>query len=73
MLEEKSIYLVFEYAEHDFLVRYSSSTIDYRPRADLPSSPANHPPPLVDSDSPSRRGPQVAPLAALQRGIVPTR
>jgi hypothetical protein len=35
MLEEKSIYLVFEYAEHDFLVRPSAT----RPS---PPAPANH-------------------------------
>ena len=40
MLEEKSIYLVFEYAEHDFLVRRNATSLPQPPR--LPRRPPPH-------------------------------
>ena len=74
MLEEKSIYLVFEYAEHDFLVRPSTrSHLAPRRLADSVPPAANHPPPLVDSHPAPARRPQVAPVAALQRRQLPAR
>ncbi len=45
MLEDKSIYMVFEYAEHDFLVSLHAPAFSCR--VFYPSLSANYPPPLV--------------------------
>lgn len=68
MLEEKSIYLIFEYAEHDFLAShfnhesYSHDTDPSLHRRLL----ANHSPSLVDSNVDSPSSLEIIALAAIE-------
>ena len=68
ILEDKSIYMVFEYAEHDFLV--SQPDLEMTLYSEIFS--ANNPPSLTDHPSLNLPGSaQVPHLPALQRPPLP--
>jgi hypothetical protein len=63
LLEDKSIYMIFEYAEHDFLVRLLYC---HRVRSDWPFA-ANHSSSRYESHDYTGTNTQDASLAAAQR------
>lgn len=82
MLEEKSIYLIFEYAEHDFLVRSSRMNSEQLVEFELirfsshlfdPPLSANHSPSFIDQNLDTNCRTQIASMATSQRRCLPAR